>query len=405
MDTSSKNSTDGIAPEMASVKPSGPRLSIGLAVHNGERFLRAAIESLLAQDVGDLELIISDNASTDATPSICGEFAAVDPRISYSRNRTNIGAAANFNRVFELSAGEFFMWGSDDDLWDPSFARRCIDMLEARPQAVLCTSLVSLIGEDGRPRSETYDSADTTGMTVEQRVHDLIRRFPWYDMYSVIRPAALRKTGLFAPSYGGDVRLLLELSLLGEFVRVEEPLFTYRLPAQSKSSEALLEEIGVHSDTTEQQRESAGFLARDLLSVVKSAGLSDEILQIISADFVSTLGSEDSRLGRAILHERGIPPLPAWAAQYEIVRALAASQSKESSEVRAPRNAWAMREGMRLDAIRRILLRLLRPFTTEQHELDSAQSSSMAILAEEVALLRSRLDELEGGGTRTSDSD
>lgn len=403
MDTS-KNSTDGVAPEMASANPSGPRLTIGLAVHNGERFLREAIESLLAQDVGDLELIISDNASTDATPSICAEFA-VDPRVSYSRNRTNIGAAANFNRVFKLSRGEFFMWGSDDDLWDHSFARRCIDLLEARPQAVLCTSLVSLIGEDGEPRSETYDSADTTGMTVEQRVHDLIRRFPWYDMYSVIRPSALRKTGMYAASYGGDVRLLLELSLLGEFVRVEEPLFTYRLPAQSKSSEALLDEIGVQSNTDEQQRESAGFLARDLLCVVKGSGLSDETLQVISADFVKTLSSEDSRLGRAILRERGIPPLPAWAAQYEIARALAVPQSEESVGVRAPRNAWAMREGMRLDAIRRTLLRLLRPFTTEQHELDSVQSSSLAILAEEVSRLRSRLDELEGVGTRSSDSD
>jgi len=404
MDTPSERHPSQIAPVAAYAKSSSPRLSIGLAVHNGARFLRGAIDSLLAQDVGDLELVISDNASTDETSSICGEYAALDSRIIYTRNPVNIGAAANFNRVFELSSGEFFMWGSDDDLWNPSFARRCIQMLEEHPHAVLCTSQVTLIGEDGQPRTETYESANTVGMTVEQRVHDLIRRFPWYDMYSVIRPSALQKTGMYSPSYGGDVRLLLELSLLGEFLRVEEPLFSYRLPSQSKSSSALLEEIGVSGDTEEQRDESAGFLARDLLDVVRTGGLDDDIVRHLTTDFARTLGSEDSVLGRAILRERGLPRLPAWAAEHEIAKALTAPLSVESPPMKTQPAVWAVQTGMRFEVLRRTLLRILRPFADRQHELDVAQSVSITILAEEVARLHERLDELEALRTRQSDS-
>jgi glycosyltransferase involved in cell wall biosynthesis len=76
-----------------------PRVSIGLPVYNGERFLKEALDSLLAQIYTDFELIISDNASTDQIESICRTYAASDRRIRYYRNKENVGAAHNFNRV------------------------------------------------------------------------------------------------------------------------------------------------------------------------------------------------------------------------------------------------------------------------------------------------------------------
>ena len=205
-----------------------PLLSIGLAVYNGERHLAEAIDSLLAQDVGDLELIISDNASTDATETICREYAAADPRIRYSRNAENIGAAANYNRVFELSTGRYFMWGSDDDVWDPRFASACIAKLEDSPQAVQCTSRIALIGEDGTAAADSYEPLDTEGMPVEARAHELVSRIRWYEIYSVFRPSVLHATSLFRAEFGGDVCLLMELSLLGEFVTVPQTLLSYR---------------------------------------------------------------------------------------------------------------------------------------------------------------------------------
>src|SRR3989442_1198286 len=97
-----------------------PLVSIGLPIYNGERYLRQALDSLLSQAYENFELIVSDNASDDATPEICAAYAARDARIKYFRAPTNMGAVWNFNRVFELAGGEFFMWAAHDDLWHPS---------------------------------------------------------------------------------------------------------------------------------------------------------------------------------------------------------------------------------------------------------------------------------------------
>lgn len=85
-----------------------PQVSIGMPVYNGEQFLKDALDSILAQTFDNFELIISDNTSTDNTQEICKAYSAKDQRICYYRNEKNLGAAWNFNRVFELARGEYF---------------------------------------------------------------------------------------------------------------------------------------------------------------------------------------------------------------------------------------------------------------------------------------------------------
>ncbi|MBD2214537.1 glycosyltransferase family 2 protein [Nostoc linckia FACHB-104] len=97
------------------------RLSIGLPVYNGKKFIRESIDCILNQTFQDFELIISDNASTDNTEKICREYAAKDNRIRYYRNAKNIGCARNFHRAFELSTGEYFKWVAYDDLHAPEY--------------------------------------------------------------------------------------------------------------------------------------------------------------------------------------------------------------------------------------------------------------------------------------------
>ena len=133
-----------------------PTVSIGLPVHNGATFLAEAIESILAQTFPGFELVISDNASTDRTPEICRSYAAADGRIRYYRQETNIGAAQNYNVVFQRSSGKYFKWAAHDDLIRPTFLARCVAALEADPEAVLCHSVVEIVGRrharDLRPR-------------------------------------------------------------------------------------------------------------------------------------------------------------------------------------------------------------------------------------------------------------
>jgi len=79
-----------------------------MPVYNGERYLRLALDALLAQTYRDFTVVISDNASTDGTPAICREYADRDPRVRYVRQSENLGAAGNINALIELSSSPLF---------------------------------------------------------------------------------------------------------------------------------------------------------------------------------------------------------------------------------------------------------------------------------------------------------
>ena len=137
---------------------STPRVSIGLPVYNGEKYLRAALDCILRQDYADFELVICDNASSDGTEAICREYAARDGRIRYTRNETNIGASGNYKRVFELSRAEFFKWASHDDTFHPSLVRRCMEVFATAPtDTVLVCSRADIIDEAGKRMEVSND--------------------------------------------------------------------------------------------------------------------------------------------------------------------------------------------------------------------------------------------------------
>lgn len=129
----------------------GPTVSVGLPVFNGERYLGQSLDSLLDQTFTDFEVVVCDNASTDATPTIVAERAARDPRVRYVRNPRNIGLARNFNRAFQLSRGEFFRWAMADDLVGPTNLADQVAALRAAPDAVLAVPAWDLIDADGDP--------------------------------------------------------------------------------------------------------------------------------------------------------------------------------------------------------------------------------------------------------------
>ena len=89
--------------------------------------------SILSQSFSDLELIISDNASTDDTEAIGRSIAARDPRVTYQRNGANVGIAANFNLLVPLARGRLFKWATADDLLRPGYLERCVSLLESEP--------------------------------------------------------------------------------------------------------------------------------------------------------------------------------------------------------------------------------------------------------------------------------
>jgi len=208
-----------------------PRVSIGLPVFNGENYLCSIIESILAQTFQSFELIICDNASTDGTEAICRGYASKDGRIRYFRNSTNIGAAANHNRTFELSSGEYFKWCSHDDLLAPIYLERCVAALDSDQDVIAAQPIVGSIDSDGTLvavcNTEHLKRAGSSRPSDRFAALGADPR-PCYEVYALIRRKELARTELIAPYPQSDITLIAELSLIGRFVIVPDVLYFNR---------------------------------------------------------------------------------------------------------------------------------------------------------------------------------
>jgi glycosyltransferase involved in cell wall biosynthesis len=210
---------------------SGQLLTIGLPVFNGERYVAQAIESILAQTHGDFTLVVSDNASTDATADIVASYAARDDRIVFHRSPANRGAAWNFNAVFEGCATPFFKWAAADDLLAPECVERCLDVITAAPpEAVLAFPWTRFIDADGSPLADYRDPL-ATEVTVppHRRLGHVVANVMMGNLvFALMRTQALRQTRLHGGYPSSDYVLLAELALIGAFLEVPEPLFLRR---------------------------------------------------------------------------------------------------------------------------------------------------------------------------------
>lgn len=221
-----------------------PSVSIGIPARNEARFIAQTLDSVLAQDFTDWELVVSDNASTDGTDQLVREYAARDPRIRLDRVTTTVSQVENFNRLARNVASPYFVWLGGHDRWAPDFLSRCVGLLGECPSAVLSFSDAIVIDADGKRRNIPWvmEAAGAPGplpsldtrfcQTPEARyLAFLFTGTNGTHVHGVIRTEALRRTSLMRPSLFPDAPLLGELALLGAFARVEgPPLFECRLP-------------------------------------------------------------------------------------------------------------------------------------------------------------------------------
>ncbi len=225
------------------------RLTIGLPVYNGARYLRECLTSLLDQDMGDFELIVSDNASTDETDQIALEFSRLDSRVRYVRQPHNVGAAANFNAVFKLADSPFFKWACADDVCAPAFLRRALCELEQNRGAVLCYGQTTLIDGEGRPLGVHAEGLDLRSPDVTRRFwHTRQRTGLLHVLQGVWRTAALRGSALMGSFTGSDEALVVEMSLRGTFHELTHPMLLRRMHAAAASAGTTLAARQEHLD-------------------------------------------------------------------------------------------------------------------------------------------------------------
>lgn len=216
-----------------------PKVSIALPVYNGEKYMREAIESVLAQTFKDFELIICDNASTDQTEKICREYTNKDRRIRYYRNEKNLGCAKNFNRAFELSSSKYFKWIAADCTIEPEFLQRCVDLLDIDSEIILaCTHNVGRIEMDDVTICRKGNFAlrsDAAHQRFRNALKRVVAKRGNAPIWAVMRSDVLRETSLLRPFIGADDCLLLQLALKGQFGQVPEFLTLLRRHPESFS--------------------------------------------------------------------------------------------------------------------------------------------------------------------------
>lgn len=208
---------------------------MGMPVYNGESYLEEALRSLLKQTFEDFELVVSDNASTDRTGSICVDYASMDPRIRYLRNEVNVGFCRNQNRVIQMAVGKYFLVTHADDIRSPEYLARTVEILDADESIVVCYTQTRDIDERGNhlPREDPVLRLDSNDP--RERFRDIIRMdHLCTPAFGLTRLDVLRMTRLHGDYADSDRVLLAELLFQGRFYCIPEYLFFRRAhPLQS----------------------------------------------------------------------------------------------------------------------------------------------------------------------------
>jgi len=223
-----------------------PPVSIGLPVYNGEAYLAQTLRDWLGQTFADFELIVCDNASTDATPDLLADAARRDPRVVVHRNTENVGALANANLAFERSRGPRYVLSAYDDRHASDFLARLVPALDADPGAVVAYGRKTLIGADDapfawHPDARLYTDADGATYDYDSRLErpmpdGRIARFRAVlrandinaTIHGLFRRDALERAGHHYV-HGSDRLIVAHTALLGRFAFVDAPLFGYRI--------------------------------------------------------------------------------------------------------------------------------------------------------------------------------
>jgi glycosyltransferase involved in cell wall biosynthesis len=257
-----------------------PTLSIGLAVRNRVDVVGRCIESIIAQDFTDLELVISDNASDDGTETLLQEYARADRRVRTSVNEVNIGLHENMNRVLELSRGEFFRWISSDDWLEPGCLSECVHSLRAREDAIGVTTYFTIHTVDGMTKYEEYRGEFPTSSDPARRFSRMLWFFHAEDakydpIYGVYRRDALMRSHRLRASEQTDWLLCAELALMGPIIHIDKRLAnrtrSYPVNIDRAASRRRLDSI-----RGEQLKSSTRRLHHDLLELVVAADLTEE---------------------------------------------------------------------------------------------------------------------------------
>lgn len=134
----------------------GPLVSVGIPVFNDDVYVAFAIQDILNQSYKNLEIIISDNCSSDLSGDICLKFSDCFSNIKYIRQDENIGPQRNFQYLVERASGKYFMWAASDDRWEVDYVSKLVGLLENNPDGAVAFCPYEEIDESGNTVSDIF---------------------------------------------------------------------------------------------------------------------------------------------------------------------------------------------------------------------------------------------------------
>jgi glycosyltransferase involved in cell wall biosynthesis len=203
------------------VAGAGTRLTVLLPTYNRAESLPRAIESVLSQTRGDLELLISDNASQDTTGRVCEGYVERDPRVRYFRQPVNRGPIPNFNWLLEQADTEFVLMLADDDWLDADYVEHCLAIIERDPSISIVTGATRYYEGDAPP--DLVLNTNLTEPSASRRVLRYLRN-SWSSaaFYGLLRTSATKDALPIPNVMGADWLFVAALSFAGRVITTTE---------------------------------------------------------------------------------------------------------------------------------------------------------------------------------------
>ncbi len=227
-------------------------VSVGIPMFNAEQYIMESLQSLLNQTYTNIEIIVCDDSSTDSSLSIVENIAKTDKRVKIFKNDKNLGLVGNFNHTMSLATGEFYMWGDQDDLWDPKFVEKCIDKLKENSSIILAATKGHSFIKD----EQGHNLILFTDPGITTRNQSPSQRFKTYQralhnnlcigtiFCGIWRTELMHSCQKLKSIVGGDVVIMSEYQLLGETATIDEPLFLKRWGGSSSNLRRLQVIVG-----------------------------------------------------------------------------------------------------------------------------------------------------------------
>ncbi len=257
------------------------KVVVTVPVYNEGPYVLETLKSLAAQTYPDFRALVADNASTDETERVCREFCEKDPRFTYVRHDSNLGATANFQYCFENTSSELFMWLGGHDMLHPEFLQEACARMDADRGLSLVYSHTQWIDENNRVLAHTNGGnyVFEEPLTPHERHHRLLNSLDRCEAINQL----LRREFVdlpFRPIVSADLVFLCHLAAHGPFARIERPLYIRR--EISKRTSTMMERITGKRVAPKYQELAAFFtesicLHRNVAEAAKSKLIADTL--------------------------------------------------------------------------------------------------------------------------------